>query len=100
MTNIHGLLYTLIGSFLAGYSWYLDSRRGTTQLQIFFYVGLAFALFGIVKWMFVDRKKRTHRKKSIKAMRKHHAHLQFCGECGTRVSPSDQYCSHCGKPLS
>ena len=48
MTKIHGLIYIVIGFFVASVSWKISYEK----LFLFFYMGVLFILFGIGKLIF------------------------------------------------
>ena len=106
MTTVHGFFIVLAGGFVAFLSNYLNEQRGTTDLAIFFYVGLAFAAFGLLKWFFVDARKRG--KKVLRKKQHAHHHKQinnpspqgsYCHGCGAAIHQGSNFCSQCGARL-
>jgi NADH pyrophosphatase NudC (nudix superfamily) len=56
MAAIHGLVFVAIGGFISTISWIV----GYTDLIVFFYTGLFFAAYGLVRF-FIDSKKNHHK---------------------------------------
>ena len=122
MAKIHGIVYILIGAFIALVSWQINFD----DLKAFFYVGLFFAAVGLFKITF-SLMKRNEEKKIIRhKTHPHHlqspsqslhsrtnhinmhsqrtnpaplpAHSQYkrCKVCHNIMSVHDNFCSKCG----
>ena len=96
--RINGLVYVLVGAFIAGASFYVF--KGTQQLMFYIVAG-ALVSFGIVK-VIIDRvrepkyeqmPKQTARQQQSYASSEQY---RYCHNCGTVIHYNQNFCHKCG----
>ena len=108
MVKIHGAVYVILGLFIAAVVRKVDAQK----LAFFFYAGIAFMLFGILKIIFTAGTKKETRTEIIsrqvqqrnlqqKNMQQRNLQPQFkrCPICNNVVRIHDNFCSRCGAVL-
>jgi len=97
--RIHGLIYILLGAFIAGTSLYLFN--GNQQLMFYIVAG-ALVSFGVVK-LIIDRvrepkyeemPKQTARQQTSQGAS--YGHYRYCHNCGTLIANTQNFCHKCG----
>lgn len=125
MAKIKGVVYLLIGMLVLAVSIYVDGSSATKDLQFFFYVGLVFLVWGIIKTIFDFLRSQSQRKvinktrkqnqqanmakpQNVVSSQKNTTRLdntkqsyqrKFCHNCGKHVGPIDNFCYYCGTRL-
>jgi|FLOH01.1.fsa_nt_gi ribosomal protein L37E len=111
MARIPGWLFLIVGLGVVIYSSIIQSSaQADVSLQLFYYIGIIFICWGIIKMIF--RAAKDHREKSplkkVEMMRKAHILQQrhqkphvpagtFCPRCGRRQPDSHgRFCRVCG----
>ena len=99
MAKIHGLIYIVIGFFVASVSWKISYEK----LFLFFYIGVLFILFGIGKLIFGSREIKEEKQNPAGQKiqnkilyQKMHQQFKRCARCGNVARISDNFCSRCG----
>ena len=99
MAKLHGLVYIVVGFFVASVSWKISYEK----LFLFFYIGVLFILLGIGKLIFgskanKEEKQKTAGQKIQNRTLNQTMHQQFkrCGKCGNAARVNDNFCSRCG----
>ena len=61
--KIHGAVWLIVGIIVAGFSAFIESIKETANLTIFFYVGVAFGVFGLFKLIvgFINPKEKPQK---------------------------------------
>ena len=105
MAKIHGVVYLLMGLFVAIASLMIDYNG----MILFFYVGLAFALFGAVKIVsgFAKKNDTDSRQHNFNAPKTQHTgqhhpaahHYKRCHKCQNVMRLHDRFCSRCGTKM-
>ncbi|MFH1589403.1 MAG: hypothetical protein ABIB43_02455 [archaeon] len=92
--GIHGFFYLIIGIVLAAYYQFIDTT-GEPFFKIFFYIGVVFIFWGIVKLIFAPSSRRRailrQQKKSGKSLR-----FVYCPRCKARNFQQSRFCHICG----
>ena len=98
MASIPGLIYLVVGLFVAGFSLYLNAQRGAQTLLLFMYAGIALAGWGLLKIIYraatkepAKLKESAHHPESLLA--------SYCNKCGSLVRRIDLFCHRCGARL-
>ena len=93
MAKIHGLLYVIVGLFVSIMSWKLDYQK----LIFFFYAGLIFILFGVIKLIFNLVKNKANKSEEIHFKSQHQTQrFKYCAKCGSPSRLQDKFCRKCG----
>ncbi len=96
MAKIPSWIWLATGIAITLTSWYAD-------LTLFFWVGLAFVVFGIAKIMagyMLGGKETKIEKKIVHEMAPHRtAYKYYRCPCGNPVRVTDIFCSYCGRRL-
>ena len=104
--KIHGIAYLIIGAILSFVSKYIDTKRNSASLTLFFYIGLAFITIGIFKLLvsFILREKIPKpEKQTIQTVLANKpqqpAQIKTCPYCHSTVNPANNFCYNCGARL-
>ncbi len=94
--RINGLVYVLVGAFIAGASFYVF--KGTQQLMFYIVAG-ALVSFGIVK-LIIDRVREPRyeqmpRQTSVRQQAGYEQY-RYCHSCGTIIHYNQNFCHKCG----
>lgn len=111
--KIHGIVYIIVGAFIAGFSYYVAWINEGIDLQkfmLFIWTGAIFAVVGLSK-IIVRALSRPKKPKLAKENFPHHQSLhqqtqpeqraeqsfiKFCSRCGSAVRHFDRFCYKCG----
>ncbi len=112
MAAIHPLVWVICGILIAVYAKFVHLKSSLVILDVFFYVGIIFSVFGLVRWLILKKKKASPRVVStqdphIKAhygsqhQNKlfHQYSVKYCQHCGTRHHLNAQFCRRCGAKI-
>jgi|TARA_B100001971_G_C18200594_1_gene544328 hypothetical protein len=95
--QIPSLVYISIGVIVVGYSWILDKSSGTEKMVVFFYLGLIFLVFGLVKQFILRKSPEDKMKGTLKPVQTQFHN--YCRRCKQQVNMFDNFCSRCGEYL-
>ena len=108
--KIHGFFYLVVGTGIAIISKTVDSKK----FVLFVYLGIIFALYGLVKILAASLKKKTvqppHQVPNPQGshytnhlVTSHHRitrdqriSIHYCRNCGNQLRYNDNFCSRCG----
>lgn len=111
--KIPAVAWLTIGILIAVFSWIVRATAKNKGMILFFYIGILFAVVGIIKIIF-QKNNETKSKKpahhtpvhSNKELHAHNQriqqnipHYQTCFGCGTKHPLNMLYCSRCGTRL-
>jgi len=102
MAKIHGIVYFIIGVFVAIASYIINYDK----LYFFFYIGLLFIIFGVAKIVigFINKeeKKQIPLNKLNQNQFRQVPKQQYkrCPTCGNAARIADNFCSRCGTRFS
>lgn len=98
MAEIPSLFMIIVGIVVAGVSYYAGDN-----FRLFFYAGIAFFVYGLLKWLIL---RGRYRPEKAEAKRIYSASLQkqkqkyaYCKHCGSVVHYNDNFCYKCGQRL-
>lgn len=105
--QIHGIVYLLVGFFIGGTSWFINSRAQDDPLLFFFYVGVIFLVIGIAKlvagYILKPSKEKPSRPNPAEQgfLKTQHKNVQphqvvHCPRCNSRLHHRFVYCPKCG----
>ncbi|MEA3429738.1 MAG: hypothetical protein U9R08_00535 [Nanoarchaeota archaeon] len=103
MAEIPSLLLIIIGILVAGVSYYVGDN-----FKLFFYIGIIFFVYGLVKWLIVrgrqrpekvEVKKRYYQNPQKYAQQPQTKKYDYCKSCGCVVHSGDNFCYKCGGKL-
>lgn len=100
MTALPSWSWLGVGLVVAITAWY-------TEMPLFFWLGWAFIIVGVAKFVFgyVTRKDESpQERKAVQRMlppsrMQHVAHQYYRCACGAAVRASDNFCTYCGRRL-
>ncbi len=95
MAKIPAGVWLAVGIAVVLTAWYAD-------MALFFWLGWAFAAFGIAKLVagYMLGVKETHlEKKIVQQAMPRAAHQYYRCSCGNPVKATDNFCSYCGRRL-
>ena len=97
MVKIHGLVYILIGIFVAIASYLIDRN----DLSVFLYVGMFFIAFGVAKIViqFIMGQKEQQKPQAAQRANIHPQNFKKCQRCGNISRLTDRFCARCGNKL-
>ena len=100
MAKIPGPVYFIIGLLVSGVSWYVNTKQGRNDLELFFWIGLIFIAWGVFKIMIRLILSSGKKDKVPHTNANYHYrdidHGRYCPACGTPISRFDMYCRGCG----
>ncbi len=125
MASIPSLAYVIIGAVMLAFSWFVNKTTDSKSLTLFFYIGGALVIIGLLKLVFralfrkKDRKPRQPRQKNqvnqtgkhqpdkLKGSSHHvsrakksrqpsHPSIIACPVCGAKHYDYANYCMKCG----
>ncbi len=94
MAEIHGIVYLIVGLFLAIGSYVLNSQAASYRFALFLLIGVGMIILGIVKLM---RKKAD--KKVVVQHNPTQQFVKYCSRCGAALQGFQQFCHSCGSRL-
>jgi uncharacterized paraquat-inducible protein A len=118
MTSIHGIVYLIIGATVSTVSYFLT--QGGKNLIVFFWIGMFFLIYGVLKltFLFLASQRETKKKnpkihlanhqninsnKHIHNNNPNQAHLQNqkinCPRCNVHLNGNYRFCPSCGLQL-
>ncbi|MCF7865924.1 zinc ribbon domain-containing protein [Candidatus Woesearchaeota archaeon] len=77
--KIHGFVWLIVGAFMTGFSAYVESIKESANLDIFFYVGIAFGAFGLFKLIILFINPKNKKEKSDVGFKKSSSWAQKTG---------------------
>ena len=101
MAKIHGIIYLIVGIFVAVASYEINYGK----LYFFFYIGLLFITYGtakiIIGFINKDEKKQAPLNKLNANQFRQAPKQQYkrCPTCGNAARASDNFCARCGVRL-
>ncbi len=100
MASIPGWAYAVVGAAIAIYAKYVSSKKPSTIMGIFFWIGLALLAIGVFKLLlrFIAGKRRELRGEE-KRPDERPAHTRdslVCPRCNAKLNPQSRYCNWCG----
>jgi len=99
MATIPGWVYLVLGGAIAAYAKFVSTRKPTTALTIFFWIGIILVGVGIFK---LASRYMTGQKEMEKANPREQAEMRqsggplTCARCNARLHPQSRYCNWCG----
>ncbi|MBC8500716.1 MAG: hypothetical protein ISS25_00405 [Nanoarchaeota archaeon] len=90
MVKIPGFVYLLIGVVVAGYSQFAPNSD-MPFFNIFFYIGIVFIFWGVVKMIFSPSKRRE---KTLEHQEKTSG-IIFCPRCNAKNFSYSRFCHMC-----
>jgi len=84
---MHESIFTIVGAFVAITSYILGSH-----MIVFFYIGIAFFAYGIVRWVVV----RPLKKDKAVSQTKMAQSAMYCWHCGSVMHNHQKFCTRCG----
>lgn len=97
MTGIHGFIYLAIGVILAFYSEFMATDN-EPFFRFFFYVGIVFVFWGVVKLVFSPTRRRKKLIQNQKKQKKATG-VVICPRCKNHNYHYSRFCHHCGYKL-
>ena len=104
MAKVHGIVYLIIGIFVAIASYKINYDK----LYVFFYIGLLFIIYGVAK-IIIDYINKDEKKQVVPPNINKNQLNQFrqpvkqlykrCPNCGNVARGYDNYCPRCGNRL-
>ena len=87
--------WLVAGGFMTLVSWTVG------DLEIFFYLGIMFVVFGLLKLFILGRPKKAQAQPTINHRPQHHMHPHAaqCPRCHMTISIYDRFCRNCGVRL-
>lgn len=85
--RIHWSIWIVVGAILSGYSRFVD-QTGELSFQIFFYVGVAFIFWGVVRLIFSPKSAKPKKEQGKKG--------RICPRCQTPLFHNSRFCHMCG----
>jgi hypothetical protein len=90
--RIAGWAWILVGIGIIAYSKFIESRQPTAKLSLFFWLGIAFVVFGALKEFIPRLMRKNHRKELVgppqqRAEQEYNTHLHPAGHQQHNVSP-------------
>lgn len=99
MVKIHGIIYILLGIFVAIASYLIDRN----DLSVFVYVGMFFIAFGVAKIVLNFITGQKEEQKSGQTMQRkpniHPQNFKKCHRCGNVSRLTDRFCARCGNKM-
>ncbi len=95
MAKIPAWIWLATGTAITLTSWYAD-------LNLFFWIGLAFLVFGIARLVtgyMLGGKETKMEKKTVQQVMPRQHHQYYRCPCGNPVRTTDIFCSYCGRRL-
>jgi len=101
MASIPGWAYAGAGAAIAIYSKFVQSRKPSTAIELFFWVGLALLAIGVFKLgaRFIMGKKEEFSYIENKPGNARSANTQdfiICPKCNAKLHPQSRFCNWCG----
>jgi hypothetical protein len=93
LTEIHGIVYIILGVFFSISSKIIDTGNQENKLTIFVIAGIAMIIVGVFKLMFKGSKKKAGHKHKSPTMK------SYCRKCGTILHSFQQFCHKCGTKI-
>ncbi|MBW3000190.1 zinc-ribbon domain-containing protein [Candidatus Woesearchaeota archaeon] len=103
---ISPLVWLIAGAVLAVMSYFINGRTISGNMEMFFWVGAVFLVYGIIRLIYrrvvgKEKPEKTAAEipKTIEEMQKA-VPTFFCPGCGTRLKDTDAFCPRCGRKIS
>ena len=95
MVAIHPIAWLVTGIIVTLVSWMVGA-----QLQVFFYLGLAFFTYGLFRVLLIVMTRTKEDRETIKDIKRHEKQVRtICFFCKKDVHEGDAFCRHCGARL-
>lgn len=102
MAQIPSWFMVVTGLVVAGVSYYVGDK-----FRLFFYIGLFFFVFGVVKTFILRNKYRPEyisrqaeiKKNTFQAQQDQYKKYVYCSHCGSVLHSTDNFCYKCGARL-
>jgi hypothetical protein len=98
-------VWLIAGAVLALMSYFINGRTISGSMEMFFWVGVVFLVYGIIKLVYrkvvgkpKPEKTAEEIPKTIEEMQKA-VPMFFCPGCGTRLKETDAFCPKCGRRI-
>ncbi len=97
MASIHPLIFIIVGAFVSITSYFMTDDK--YNYSPFLYVGIIFAIYGIVKWFILDKKEKSRHKKQKTTIPKqiNRDRPIYCYDCKVHMPVNYRFCPFCGK---
>ena len=103
MASIHGTVYLLIGIGVTIASKIINPEK----LKIFFYLGLLFIAWGVMKLFFSYIMAKSSKPRHSQPQPHLHSHknpnlqtlARYCSRCGNMLHGHGNFCQYCGAPV-
>jgi len=100
MVKIHGVVYLIVGLFIAIGSLIVNLQDKSYKFVLFLLIGLGMIVLGIIKLM--GPKKKVHKPTTQQSQQQFNPQQQFvkyCSRCGAALQGFQQFCHNCGSKM-